>query len=298
MSHGDHGYSLDLIREHAPAAPPCEKAVAVAAAAIMASCYGLKTSRGREADGGLQMGNRNAASGNWPMGPSSRRLEGAKTRLLCCVLCCVCIHLRVLTEYWYCAIIYILYFFGFSRTRSAWPKNTHTHTTTRRRQSERSCSRPIFLQSSTRVCAGEAFFYLTFPEKRTSLRAVATASGSQMAAAVAASGGGGGACASAGGGPRAAYCTLITSDDFLPGLQVLVFSLRSSGTRVPLVILHTSALSDHSIAKMRKFPGCVLRAVSDIPNPNHDVHVEGWVNSGCVCASVRACASVCERVRG
>jgi hypothetical protein len=119
-----------------------------------------------------------------------------------------------------------------------------------------------------------------------------------MAAAVAASGGGGGACASAGGGPRAAYCTLITSDDFLPGLQVLVFSLRSSGTRVPLVILHTSALSDHSIAKMRKFPGCVLRAVSDIPNPNHDVHVEGWVNSGCVCASVRACASVCERVRG
>ena len=80
--------------------------------------------------------------------------------------------------------------------------------------------------------------------------------------------------------PRAAYCTLITSDSFLPGLQVMAFSLRASGTKVPLVILHTSALSDHSINKLKALPGCALRAVEDIPNPNADVHVEGWVNSG------------------
>ena len=80
--------------------------------------------------------------------------------------------------------------------------------------------------------------------------------------------------------PRAAYCTLITSDSFLPGVQVLAFSLRAARSRAPLVILHTSALSEHSIAKMHKFPGCAVRAVEEIPNPNAEVHVEGWVNSG------------------
>lgn len=79
-----------------------------------------------------------------------------------------------------------------------------------------------------------------------------------------------------------AYCTLLTSDSFLPGLQVMLFSLKATGTQVPIIVLITDSLSKHTITKLRSIPGITLRPVPDIPNPNVDVHVEGWVNSGYV----------------
>ena len=93
---------------------------------------------------------------------------------------------------------------------------------------------------------------------------------------------------------RAAYCTLITSDSFLTGLQVMAFSLRSTGSKVPLVVLHTSSLNDHTLLKLRKIPGCILKCVPDIPNQNTDVHVEGWINSGCVLVSGPVSRCTCE----
>jgi hypothetical protein len=79
---------------------------------------------------------------------------------------------------------------------------------------------------------------------------------------------------------RVAYCTLLTSDTFLPGLQVMVFSLQATGTKVPLVVLVTAALSEHTLTKLRATAGLIVKPVPDIANPNEDVHVEGWVNSG------------------
>lgn len=66
----------------------------------------------------------------------------------------------------------------------------------------------------------------------------------------------------------------------MPGLQVMLFSLRSTGTRVPTVVMATNTLSEHSLKKIKSTKGVILQVVPEIANPNEAVHVEGWVNSG------------------
>ena len=84
-----------------------------------------------------------------------------------------------------------------------------------------------------------------------------------------------------------AYATLITSDDFLPGLQVMLHSLVKTKTERRIVILITSEVSAASREKLSSMkvmgassPLVELLEVSAIPNPNEKVHVPGWINAG------------------
>ena len=77
-----------------------------------------------------------------------------------------------------------------------------------------------------------------------------------------------------------AYSSLITCDNFLPGIEMLVYSWQKTQPKYPLVLLYTQALSRHGISRLQKLVNVQLQLVDDIPNPNTNVHVEGWVNSG------------------
>lgn len=61
---------------------------------------------------------------------------------------------------------------------------------------------------------------------------------------------------------------------------MLVYSWQKTQPKYPLVLLYTQALSRHGISRLQKLVNVQLQLVDDIPNPNTNVHVEGWVNSG------------------
>ena len=82
------------------------------------------------------------------------------------------------------------------------------------------------------------------------------------------------------------YATLITSDDFLPGLQVMLHSLVKTKPTYKVVVLLTAEVSSASRDKLTGMKAMAssftveLLEVSAIPNPNSKVHVPGWVNAG------------------
>ena len=82
-------------------------------------------------------------------------------------------------------------------------------------------------------------------------------------------------------GGRYAYATLITSDDFFMGLQTMVFTLLQTSTTFPIVVLVTDQVGKTTIENIRRLSRQVqVLKVSAIANPNAEVHMPGWVNSG------------------
>ena len=65
------------------------------------------------------------------------------------------------------------------------------------------------------------------------------------------------------------YVSLITSDSFLPGVQVLVHSLRSTGTRHPIHIMATPQVSRGARRRVRSFGATVLSVRSGCHVPEH-----------------------------
>ena len=91
--------------------------------------------------------------------------------------------------------------------------------------------------------------------------------------------------------PRWAYVTMVTSDDFMQGAQVLLHSLakhsRLPNERCEFVVLCTDQVSKpvrRQIARAasgKGRPAATMRVVEAIPNPHAaTVHVKGWVNAG------------------
>lgn len=78
---------------------------------------------------------------------------------------------------------------------------------------------------------------------------------------------------------KRSYATLLTSDSFLMAVQALAASLKATGTRQRLLLLHTDQVSRGVVARLAGDPFVDPRLVVAIPNP-HDTEVEGWVNSG------------------
>lgn len=78
-------------------------------------------------------------------------------------------------------------------------------------------------------------------------------------------------------GANEAYATLITSDDFLPGVQVLAYSLREAGATRPLVVLATEQVSAHTRKRLDEV-GQVVQ-VGRLAAPGGGTHVEGWANA-------------------
>ena len=82
-------------------------------------------------------------------------------------------------------------------------------------------------------------------------------------------------------GGRYAYATLITSDDYFMGLQTMVFTLLQTSTTFPIVVLVTDQVGKTTIENIRRLSRQVqVLKVSAIANPNAEVHMPGWVNSG------------------
>lgn len=95
-------------------------------------------------------------------------------------------------------------------------------------------------------------------------------------------------------GRELAFATMITSDDFVMGLETMVFTLLASRLAAaadaarPLpprkvVVMATAQVSDRFLDRIRSWSpaGVELEMVEPIANPHADsVHVEGWVNSG------------------
>eukprot|EP00887_Chlorella_sp_A99_P002734 scaffold6.g2734.t1 len=55
-----------------------------------------------------------------------------------------------------------------------------------------------------------------------------------------------------------AFLTLLTRDSYLPGVQALARSLHAVGTRHPLLVMHTGALTPEAAAALAREPGCHL----------------------------------------
>ena len=51
---------------------------------------------------------------------------------------------------------------------------------------------------------------------------------------------------------REAYASLLTNDDYLPGAEALLHSLRASGTTRPRVVLVTPAVSARARSKLAR----------------------------------------------
>ena len=78
-----------------------------------------------------------------------------------------------------------------------------------------------------------------------------------------------------------AYATLITSDSFIMGVETMLFSLRSTGTKLPIIVLVTEQVSKSVQERLSASTSNVeVKVVPTIANPNKEVHIEGWVNSG------------------
>lgn len=94
--------------------------------------------------------------------------------------------------------------------------------------------------------------------------------------------------------PKWAYVTLLCNDSFLPGVEVMLFSLLShSHLNIPVIVMITPNVSRttqvalkrsvKSFAKLIQRPysiNVVLETVDHIPGPSLESHVPGWVNSG------------------
>jgi len=78
--------------------------------------------------------------------------------------------------------------------------------------------------------------------------------------------------------PRWAFASLLTSDSFLMAIQTLVASLKETGTPHKLLLLHTSAVSRGTLARLRD-PFIELRCVDALASP-HITAVAAWENSG------------------
>ena len=78
------------------------------------------------------------------------------------------------------------------------------------------------------------------------------------------------------------YVSLITSDSFLPGVQVLVHSLRSTGTRHPIHIMATPQVSRGARRRVRSFGATVLSVRSGCHVPGHAAVCQR-LNAGGVC---------------
>lgn len=79
--------------------------------------------------------------------------------------------------------------------------------------------------------------------------------------------------------PRHAFASMITSDDFLMGMQALVASLKATGTHSKLLLLHTDQVSNGVVSRLGANEIVEMRRVEAIANPHH-TSVAGWVNSG------------------
>ena len=74
---------------------------------------------------------------------------------------------------------------------------------------------------------------------------------------------------------RQAFATLVTTDDYVPGAQALLHSLRATGTARPLVCLVTRGVSARARAKLR------CDRVVDVPEVANPHDTDGcWAASG------------------
>mmetsp|Transcript_10345 Transcript_10345/g.16884 ORF Transcript_10345/g.16884 Transcript_10345/m.16884 type:complete len:259 (+) Transcript_10345:344-1120(+) len=85
--------------------------------------------------------------------------------------------------------------------------------------------------------------------------------------------------------PKLALVTLITSDDFLPGVQVVVASFcRHSKIReqVSVVVLALGSLAKTTLLRLRKLDGVdTVKVIEGIHNPmGKDSHVRSWAETG------------------
>lgn len=81
---------------------------------------------------------------------------------------------------------------------------------------------------------------------------------------------------------REAYASLLTNDDYLPGAEVLLHSLRASGTTRPRVVLVTPAVSARARSKLAR-RGADVREVAPIASPHAarpDQAGKCWTDSG------------------
>ena len=78
--------------------------------------------------------------------------------------------------------------------------------------------------------------------------------------------------------PSSVIVTLVTSDDFVIGAQVLAFSLAKVRSQLPLYCLVLSSLSKEAKALLSK--QYHLIECEPIPNPHADVHVQQWLDVG------------------
>jgi hypothetical protein len=95
--------------------------------------------------------------------------------------------------------------------------------------------------------------------------------------------------------PKHAFVTMVTSDSFVVGADVMIFSLKETGTKVEIVVLVTPQVSKAQRTILEK-RGAQVREVEPLANPSEDVHVEGWINSG-KCPHSRDQLSLLDRYR-
>ena len=50
---------------------------------------------------------------------------------------------------------------------------------------------------------------------------------------------------------KRAYVTMITSDSFVPGVECMLFSLKETKTKIPVVLIVTEQVSKRNIEKLR-----------------------------------------------
>ena len=73
-----------------------------------------------------------------------------------------------------------------------------------------------------------------------------------------------------------AYATLITSDSFIMGVETMLFSLRSTGTKLPIIVLVTEQVSKSVQERLSASTSNVeVKVVPTIANPNMEVHIGG-----------------------
>ena len=68
-----------------------------------------------------------------------------------------------------------------------------------------------------------------------------------------------------------AYATMLTDDSYLPGVQVLSYTLQQQGNKLPLVVLVSKdATKVHraTVIQLFKLPNLVIKMVAPIANPH------------------------------
>ena len=50
---------------------------------------------------------------------------------------------------------------------------------------------------------------------------------------------------------KRAYVSMITSDSFVPGVECMLFSLKETKTKIPVVLIVTKQVSKRNIEKLR-----------------------------------------------